>query len=91
MIGTDNMEDELQRLRDENKELKARILSLYTNTNHGITMQDRHFTHNGAWVYDENFDYDAAFQITGDFAEGDKEKYAQMICSVLNSWKEPTV
>lgn len=57
----------------------------FTNTNHGVTMQDRHFTAGDSAIEDNNFDYDAMLTISGDFADGDKAKYASMIADVLNS------
>lgn len=60
-----------------------------TNTNYGVTMQDRNFSASGDAIYDNNFDYDARLTVSGDFADGIKEEYAKMIASVLNDHKKP--
>ena len=57
-----------------------------TNTKHGFVMTDRNFTYAGnGYIHDNNFDHDAALKISGDFAEGDLDKYAQMIVKHLNT------
>jgi hypothetical protein len=76
----------ISKLQDELSELRSAYKKFFTNTNHGITMKDRNFSvQDDGEIFDENFDYDACIKISGDFAEGDKVKYAQMICSVLNT------
>jgi hypothetical protein len=58
----------------------------YTNTNHGVTMQDRKFScGDGANINDDNFDFDANLKVTGDFGEGQLREYVEMITFVLNS------
>ena len=60
---------------------------VYTNTNHGFTLKDRHFYVEGNW--DENFDYDASIAIYGDFEDDEQKKqYAQMVCDALNAQRE---
>lgn len=59
---------------------------VFTNTNHGFIMKDRNFTYAGnGYIQDNNFDHDAALKISGDFVEGDLDKYAQMIVKQLNT------
>lgn len=79
-------EAELIELQAANSDLQTTIRGFYTNTEHGVTMQDRHFRVDGdCGIADENFDHDAGLRISRDFAEGDRLKYTQMICAVLNS------
>lgn len=59
---------------------------VYTSTNHGFVMKDRNFTYAGnGYINDNNFDHDAALKVSGDFATGDLDKYAQMITNHLNT------
>jgi hypothetical protein len=63
---------------------------VYTNTEHGVTMQERNFSYDGnGWIQDNNFDYDAGWKVTGDFIGDDKDQYCQMICDALNSYTTP--
>lgn len=61
---------------------------VFTNGEGLITLKNRNFTHEkNGYIQDNNFDYDAGLQVSGDFKEAEKEAYAIMIASELNSAK----
>jgi hypothetical protein len=61
-------------------------LSIYSNSDHGFVMKDRFFTYAGrGYIYDNNFDYDAALSVTGDFINNQIDDYCKMIVSHLNT------
>jgi hypothetical protein len=62
--------------------------AIYTNTDWGFVMKDRHFTAGSEYIADDNFDDDAMLKVSGDFPEGGKAKYAQMIANALNKVAE---
>lgn len=45
------------------------------NNNAGSTMM----------IYDDDFGYDAAFELSGDWEDDQKEVYAQKVCDALNA------
>lgn len=53
-----------------------------------ISMEVRTFTTMGGYIQDEDFDFDAGLQVTGDFVDDEKSQYAQMIADVLNKHVE---
>jgi hypothetical protein len=62
---------------------------IYTNTNHGFVMKERFFTYAGrGYIYDNNFDYDAALSVTGDFLNDEVDDYCKMIVEHLNANQE---
>ena len=59
---------------------------IYTNTDRIITMDDRQFSYEGnGYIQDNNFDFDAALVVSGDFIDDEKDRYAEMIVGVLNN------
>lgn len=42
------------------------------------------------WIYDDDFGYDAAMELTGDFLPADKIRYAEAVCNALNAADIPT-
>lgn len=77
-----NQQARIEKLEAANRAYKETI---FTNTNRKITMEDRFFTVNeDGFILDNNFDFDAGWQITGDFVDGEKYEYAQMIAAALN-------
>lgn len=72
----------IEKLEAANRAYKETI---FTNTNRKMTMEDRFFVVNeDGYILDNNFDFDAGWQITGDFVDGEKYEYAQMIVAALN-------
>ena len=59
---------------------------IYTNTDRKMTMEHRFFVvDSDGFVLDNNFDFDAGLQISGNFVDDDeKYAYAQMIAASLN-------
>ena len=53
-----------------------------------ISMEVRTFTAMDSYIQDEDFDFDAGLQVTGDFVDDEKSQYAQMIADVLNKHVE---
>lgn len=50
-----------------------------------VTLANRHFELVGDdFIQDENFDFDAGLKLSGDFSEGQQQRYSQMICAALN-------
>lgn len=77
-----NQQARIEKLEAANRAYKETI---FTNTNRKITMEDRFFIVNeDGFILDNNFDFDAGWQITGDFVDGEKYEYAQMIVAALN-------
>lgn len=77
-----NQQDRIEKLEAANRTYKETI---FTNTNRKMTMEDRFFVVNeDGYILDNNFDFDAGWQITGDFVDGEKYEYAQMIVAALN-------
>lgn len=75
-------EAKIAKLEAANRAYKETI---FTNTNRKMTMEDRFFIVNeDGFILDNNFDFDAGWQITGDFVDGEKYEYAQMIVAALN-------
>ncbi len=66
--------------------LDSRIKEIFTNGDRSMTMDGRVFTaaENG-FISDQNFDFDAGLQVSGDFIGNEKQQYAEMIASSLNS------
>jgi hypothetical protein len=86
----ENITDDLLKFLELRAHRQKGSEPVYTNTNHGFVMTDRNFTVSGdGYIQDNNFDYDAGLTISGDFSEGDKAKYTQMICDALNSYTTP--
>lgn len=74
---------EADRLRAELTRLRAMV---FTNGDRKMTMEGRVFTANAdGFISDQNFDFDAGMQVTGDFVDDEKRQYAEMIVSVLNA------
>lgn len=62
---------------------------IFTNTDRSMTMSDRFFVaQEGGFISDENFDFDAGLQVSGDFVDDEKAKYAQMITCTLNDYRK---
>lgn len=38
----------------------------------------------GPWIDDDDFGYDAAISVSGDFVDDEKRKFLQAVCDVLN-------
>jgi hypothetical protein len=77
-------------LEDMQRRLKATQEPVYTNGDRTMTMKDRNFTSEGnGYIQDNNFDFDAGLRIDGDFVDAERDQYAQMICSALNT-QQPT-
>jgi hypothetical protein len=55
-----------------------------------MTFEGRTFVFLGeaskGFILDNNFDFDAGMQLSGDFLEGEKEQYAKMIINALNEY-----
>ena len=80
----------LDKLEDMQRRLKATQEPVYTNGDRTMTMKDRNFTSEGnGYIQDNNFDFDAGLRIDGDFVDAERDQYAQMICSALNT-QQPT-
>jgi len=59
---------------------------VFTNGDCKMTMDGRVFTaHEGGFISDNNFDFDAGMQVSGDFVENEKQQYAEMIVAALNA------
>lgn len=72
-------------IRDVN-DAASQSEAIFTNGDGAFTMKNRNFTHDGkGYIQDNNFDFDAGLQVSGDFPEGGKKAYAAMIASALNS------
>ncbi|MBK5570116.1 hypothetical protein [Ensifer sp. SSB1] len=57
-----------------------------TNGTRELTMTDRNFVYAGnGFISDENFDFDAALRVSGDFVGDDKDNYCRMIVTALNA------
>jgi hypothetical protein len=71
-------------LKEERDNLRRKI---FTNTTGELTLDNRFFTIEGPdFILDNNFDFDAGFNVSGDFGGDDKRHdYMQMICDALNS------
>ena len=66
--------------------LNELMSKVFTNGDRSITMSGRTFTvEEGGFISDQNFDFDAGLRVSGDFVDDEKQRYAQMIASVLNS------
>ena len=77
---------EIERLKESVSAFKQMI---FTNTDRSMTIQDRFFTaHEGGFVSDNNFDFDAGLQVSGDFVNNEKDRYAQMIACTLNDYSK---
>ena len=77
---------EIERLKESVAALKQMI---FTNTNRELTLNDRFFTaHEGGFVSDNNFDFDAGLHVGGDFVDDEKNRYAQMIACTLNDYSK---
>lgn len=64
-------------------ELRAKV---FTNGDRKMTMKGRTFTVEGDdFIIDNNFDFDAGLKVSGDFVDGEKRQYAEMIAAALNS------
>jgi hypothetical protein len=37
------------------------------------------------WIYDDDFGFDAALEISGDWLQEDKLRYAAAVCAALNA------
>jgi hypothetical protein len=75
--------EEINRLAAERDALNALI---YTNTRREMVMDHRFFVaQDGAFIGDENFDFDAGLKVSGDFVDDEKRRYAQMIACTLNN------
>lgn len=67
-------------------QVKSYIKLINTNTERHMTMEDRFFTADEeGFITDNNFDFDAALHVSGDFVDNEKALYAQMIVTALNS------
>lgn len=64
-------------------ELRAKV---FTNGDRKMTMEGRVFTASAdGFITDQNFDFDAGMQVTGDFVDDEKRQYAEMIAGALNA------
>lgn len=64
-------------------ELRAKV---FTSGDRRMTMDGRTFTVEGdGFILDNNFDFDAGMQVSGDFVDDEKRQYAEMIAAALNS------
>ena len=69
----------------ENRLFKL-MTSIYPNTDRVMTMENRVFTTSkDGYIQDENFDFDAGLQVSGDFIDDEKQRYAEMIVEFLNT------
>ncbi len=92
MAEKEKMED-VGYLQDRVKKLEEQVRSyvklINTNTERHMTMEDRFFTADeDGFITDNNFDFDAAMHVSGDFVDNEKALYAQMIVSALNTTVE---
>lgn len=75
--------DEIERLRADLAALRAKV---FTNGDRNMTMERRTFTvESDGFILDNNFDFDAGLQVSGDFVDDEKRQYAEMIAGVLNA------
>lgn len=91
--STFDMADKLKSAMTKIRELENNLLEIkrkiYTNGERKITMEDRFFSIEGdGFILDNNFDFDAGLQVSGDFVDDEKNEYAQMIVSALNTVSE---
>ena len=71
-----------ERAEKELADLRAKI---FTNGDRSMTMVGRTFVaSDGGFISDENFDFDAGMQVTGNFVGDEKRQYAEMIAAALN-------
>ena len=86
----DEAADAIEQLIVDNSELtesnNGLRKTIFSNTNREVTLKNRFFVaHQDGFISDENFDFDAGMTVTGDFVDGEKFDYTQMIASALNS------
>ena len=75
--------DEIEWLRAKVDRLRRMI---FTNSDRSMTMKGRTFTANeNGFISDNNFDFDAGLQVSGDFVGDEKQQYAEMIAGALNA------
>ena len=76
------LETENAKLTTELAALRAKV---FTNGDRAMTMEGRTFTvESNGFILDNNFDFDAGLQVSGDFVGKEKAQYAQMIADALN-------
>jgi hypothetical protein len=80
----ESLRAEVASLKEERDALRRKI---FTNTNGEFTLENRTFSIEGFdFILDNNFDFDAGFNVSGDFGGDAKRRdYMQMICNALNS------
>ena len=67
------------------KALAALLAKVFTNGDRHMTLKGRTFlVFDDGFISDENFDFDAGLQVTGDFVNDEKRQYAEMIAEALN-------
>ena len=77
-----------QQLAESEAELAALRAKLFTSGDRCMSMKDRIFTLEGdGFILDNNFDFDAALKVSGDFVNDEKNQYSKMIINVLNAHK----
>lgn len=82
--------EEVKKLEEKLEMLEAFALSVHTNSDGPMTMNDRSFMYksNGV-IQDLNFDFDAILKVNGDFGSEELlDKYCQMITAALNNTKK---
>lgn len=74
---------EIESLRADLAAFRAMV---FTNGDRKMTMDGRVFSvHEDGFISDNNFDFDAGLQVSGDFVDDEKRQYAEMIAAALNA------
>jgi hypothetical protein len=74
-----------KRAEKAEKELSDLRAMIFTNGDRSMTMKGRTFTvDDDGFICDQNFDFDACMKVSGDFCDGEKRQYAEMIAEALN-------